>query len=293
MHGEFYAARLQIRRQRVADAFPPRFYVNSYTKKSQWDKPTAPAVDPNAEAPAGPPPGDSPGPRPAAVAENQAPAVDESTRPAAVTGPSETSREAGPVNHGEPASGAATSYMNGGAATQPAQPQPPLSQTSEERGFGNKANGLLGKLDKFLNREREMGGGGGGGGGYPNGSSAPYATAGPPAQQPPYYGGPPPPGQSGAGWGTASPPQPGYGAPPPQAGYYGSPPPAQYGYAPPPQQPQPPPAKKGMGAMGGAALGIGAGLLGGAALASAFSNSEEDAYEAGIEDAMEGRYDSD
>lgn len=266
----------------------PRFYVNSYTKKSQWDKPTAPAVDPNAEAPAGPPPGHSP----AVAEEKPAPAVNESTRPAAAaaTAPAETSREGGTESHGEPASGAAASYMNGGAAAQPAQSSQPAqgspSQTSEERGYGNKPNGLFGKLDKFLNRDKEKGSNGG----YSNDGSASYAPSASPAPQPAYYGGPPPPGQYGAGWGAAPPPQPGYGSPAPQAGYYGGPPPQQYGYAPPPQQQAP--AKKGMGAMGGAALGIGAGLLGGAALASAFSHSEEDAYEAGMEDAMD-RYDSD
>jgi hypothetical protein len=41
---------------------PPRFYVNTYTKKSHWDKPTEPARPPQADgAPGGPPPTYSPG----------------------------------------------------------------------------------------------------------------------------------------------------------------------------------------------------------------------------------------
>ena len=36
---------------------PPRFYVNIYTKKSQWDKPTEPVYPDGDGAPPGPPPG--------------------------------------------------------------------------------------------------------------------------------------------------------------------------------------------------------------------------------------------
>ncbi|KAK8084070.1 hypothetical protein PG996_002851 [Apiospora saccharicola] len=71
------------------------FYVNTYTKKSQWDKPTAPAEDPNAPAaPSGPPPSqvateaekEKPATAERAFTE-QAPAVDLASRPGAAPHP--------------------------------------------------------------------------------------------------------------------------------------------------------------------------------------------------------------
>ncbi|OIW27478.1 hypothetical protein CONLIGDRAFT_432408 [Coniochaeta ligniaria NRRL 30616] len=41
------------------------FYVNTYTKKSQWDKPTEPARPPQDDVPAGPPPSYNQGSTPA------------------------------------------------------------------------------------------------------------------------------------------------------------------------------------------------------------------------------------
>lgn len=38
------------------DQYKEWFYVNTYTKKSQWEKPTEPAIPPRDDAPAGPPP---------------------------------------------------------------------------------------------------------------------------------------------------------------------------------------------------------------------------------------------
>lgn len=103
----------------------------------------------------------------------------------------------------------------------------------------------------------------GGGYGPPPGSSQ-GGYGGPPAQQ--GYGGyGPPPGQYG-------PPQ-GYGAPSYGAGY------APQGYGPPPasapaqqtvvMEQQAPQKKHGLGAMGGAALGLGGGLLGGMLISDA------------------------
>lgn len=102
-------------------------------------------------------------------------------------------------------------------------------------------SGLLGKFGGKHSSPQQQQGYGGGYGGQPQ-----YAQQG-------GYGGYP---QQGG-----YPPQQGYGGYPPQGGYGG-------GY-------QQAPAKKGgLGAAGGAALGLGGGLVGGALLADAFEGGD-------------------
>ena len=88
-------------------------------------------------------------------------------------------------------------------------------------------------------------------------------------------------GQQGYGQ-QGYPPQGGYGGYPPQQGYggypqqgygggYGGPPPGQYGGG---YQQQPPQKSGGLGTAGGAALGLGGGLIGGALLMDAFDGGD-------------------
>lgn len=259
-----------------------RFYVNSYTKKSQWDKPTAPARPPEDDAPPGAPPGYTPGNGAAASDVKKNPyednnnnngssssAADDDARLARQLQAEEDARA-----RGSSSGGAAASYAG---TPVPGEPFPNQLPPRPESG-GDKSRGLLGKI--FGGKNKPPGGGGyQGGGGYGGGPGY-----GPPQ---PAYGGPPP---QGYGY----PPPQGYGGYPPQPGYGGYPPPGGgYGGYPPPQgyyQQQGRPGRSGgggLGMAGGAALGLGAGMLGGALIADAVHDGQEDAYQEGY-----GEFDS-
>ena len=235
-----------------------RFFVNTYTKESTWEKPTAPAHRPDADAPpGGPPPSYSgSGAMPGCGNEkhnpnnpyNQAANVDDDAKLAARLQAEEEARvKAG----GNADRGAADSYYQTGGNNQSygAPPQsspygqqggispygggasgptsPPYDQNQQPQG-GDGKRGLLGKL---LGKASKPHGGGG------------YGQQGYPPQGYPQH-------------------QQGY----PQQGYGGYPQQGYGGY--PPQQPmyaQQPPKKSGggLGMAGGAALGLGGGLVGG------------------------------
>lgn len=253
------------------------FYVNVHTKQSQWDKPTAPAYPEGGGAPAGPPPGHAPGARtyPAGATAGDSGGypndklgannpyshgppggsnqhIDEDARYAAKLQAEEDARArtaGGPTaDRGE-----SDSYYGGGAAGMGAhqgqappygqQPQSYDQQQLPPRD-GQKKGGLSGLLGKFSGKQSSSQPQQGYGGGY--GGQPQYAQQG-------GYGGYP---QQGG-----YPPQQGYGGYPPQGGYGG-------GYQ------QAPPKKSGMGGMGGAALGLGGGLVGGALLANAFEGGD-------------------
>lgn len=260
----------------------PRFYVNTYTKKSQWDKPTAPALPPQDDAPAGPPPSYTPGDKPAATDTKKNPYLD------TTSDESEDAKYARQLQAEEDArarsaapGGSAASYLNpGGASPAAGSPSPypnqlpprPLSSNGDK----SRSGGLLGKI--FGGSKKPSYGGGqqgyGGGGGYgqpaPYGSPSPYGQPGYGAPSPygqPAYGGYPP---QGPGYGGYPPQQMGYGG----GGYGGGYPQQQYGR----------PAKSGgggLGAAGGAALGLGAGVIGGALLMDAIDDHQQEAYQEG------------
>lgn len=151
-------------------------------------------------------------------------------------------------------------YAQGGPQP-PYQQYPPQGESSRGKG-----KGLLGKL---MGKVKLPGGGGGS-----------YGHARP------SYGGPHPPQQGYMGQPGGYPPQP-YGQPGFGGPGYGAPGP--YGY---PQQPQyggyPQQTgrrKPGMGnagmMAGGAALGMGAGLVGGALVADAIHDEQQEAYQEG------------
>lgn len=201
------------------------FYVNVYTKKSTWEKPTEPVYPQDEDAPPGPPPGYSG----AGVDRNP------------------TDYKSNPYNH----SAASSSNIESDAAlaqrlqaeedaragTRNAQQDyqsTPMSGSSQELPPRDQKKGLLGKIF-----------------GGKSSSSRPQQAYGQQAYGQPAYG------QQAYG-------QPAYGQQPyyPQQSY-----PQQYaqqGYGQPQRR-----TGGGMGTMGGAALGLGGGLIGGMLLEDA------------------------
>jgi hypothetical protein len=256
------------------------YLVNTITKQSQWDKPTAPATPPTGAAPAGPPPSYS-GP-----AAGSNPSTSEKSNPnnpynqpsttlsqeaqdralAAKLQAEENARSASPGGSNR---GQSDSYYNQGdnqgavppGYGQPGYVQPGYNQQTPPPDGPQQSKGLMGKL---------LGKIGGGSSSQQSGyGQQGYSQQGGYGQRPPYG-------------------QPGYGSPPPQG--YGQYPPQQgYGYGPPGggyYQQQPPvaaaPQKHGLGAMGGAALGLGGGLVGGMLLEDAIQDHDNNEYMQGM-----------
>lgn len=249
-----------------------RFYVNAYTKKSQWEKPTEPARAPQDDAPPGPPPPPSyrPGDGPAPTDAKTNPFTPQGTGASGsqVDADAEFARKLQEEEDARARSnisgnkGAAADYM--GNSPSPGQSAYPQQLPPRDDGSGSKSKGLLGKLFGGGSKNK-YGSQPSGYGGYPQQQG--YNNY-PPQQQ--GYGGYPQQGGYGGGYG---PPQAGYG------GGYGG------GYA--QQRPQRT-GGGGMGAMGGAALGVGGGLVGGMLLADAIDDhedhEEQQAYQDGYQD---------
>ena len=240
--------------------FSDRFYVNTYTKQSTWERPSSPVYPSSPSAPGGPPPsytgGGISGPEKGHLSTNNPYSSDtgsttqgnvESDAAYAARLQAEenaraegrpSSRGASDDYYGRPSS--ATGGYPGGPGQQSNVPYdqqqlPPREQKS--KGLG----GLLGKLTGKHSGAPQQG--------YPPqqgyGGQPQYAQQG--------YG--PQSGYSGGGY----PQQGGYGGYPPQQGYGGYPP-QGYGGG---YQQAPPKRHGGLGAGGGAALGLGGGLRGG------------------------------
>ncbi|KAK6863568.1 hypothetical protein PG995_000096 [Apiospora arundinis] len=251
------------------------FYVNLYSKKSQWDKPTAPAEDPNAPVPSGPPPGHqepaptptpAPAPAPAAAeppkteekpsAERAfmeaAPPVDNATRPgAAPPSPAYSGDNRGqPVRTARKPRAVSSTRLWANSRKRPRVHSPDNSSSSN-------------------NQHRHRSG------------AIPMAAAPPPRHTSSNHNNStialPRPSNKG----TTAHPRHSSTTSPREATIL---PPQQYQQAPAPEK------KKGMGTMGGAALGIGAGLLGGALISNAISNSNEEAFEEGMAAADDDDY---
>ncbi|KAK1775599.1 hypothetical protein QBC45DRAFT_445064 [Copromyces sp. CBS 386.78] len=275
------------------DQYKEWFYVNTYTKKSQWEKPTEPAVPPRDEfAPAGPPPsysaGDSKPVSDSKTSHNNNPYDNPSNRAGGSHSyEDEDARLARQLQAEEDARAAAAAnqraHTPSGPGQQSSSPFPsqlPPRPDANDRGSGSKGS-FLGKIFGAAGKVKPSGGSsshGYGGGGYPaqGHSPAPYG------QQQPMYG------QQG--------PPVGYGGYPQQGGYGGYPP--QQGYAPQQgyyqqQQAYGRPGRSGgggggMGMMGGAALGLGAGVLGGALIADAVNDHDQEIYQDGYNDGNDG-----
>ncbi|KAG5948736.1 hypothetical protein E4U53_006167 [Claviceps sorghi] len=277
----------------------PRFYVNVYTKKSQWEKPTAPVFPVDENAPPEPPPGYDAGknaPVATDVKKNpyENPTDDKTgTVPHGRAGEDEDAKLAAKLQaeedamaRGGPAppagyGGAADSYAQAGhPGSQPPPPPFPSDLPPRDESRGRSGGGILGKLfGKGKNQQQghaSSPSGSGSGSGYGYGAYSPQ----PPPQG--YYSSPPP--QQYGGY-----PQQGYGGYP-QQGY------AQPGYGGAYPQQQAPGKKPGMGgAMGmglaGGALGLGAGVLGGALIADAIHDHDQSEYMQGYEDAQYNDFD--
>lgn len=232
------------------------FYVNTYTKQSQWEMPTAPATETHGDLPpSGAPPGYSAGanaPAGAGTDVKRFPGESDEAMARRLQAEETAGRDRGHAdsyysqgNTGQYGQNMGAPNVQGGY---PAGPSPgPYNQSmSTDRGSGG---GLLGKLKSKL-------------GGQPGGSSG-YGSGYPPQQ---YGGGYPQQGYGGY-------PQQGYGGYPqgPMGGGYG-------GYGQQPMYGQPVKKRGGMGAGGAAALGLGGGLLGGALLADAIGDHQNAGY---------------
>ncbi|KAG6039367.1 hypothetical protein E4U41_002757 [Claviceps citrina] len=280
------------------DQYKEWFYVNVYTKKSQWEKPTAPVFPVDENAPSGPPPGYEAGKTaPVATDTKKNPyenPTDEKTGtvPHGPAGEEEDARLAARLQaeedaraaRGGPAppagygvGGSADSYAQGYPGSQHPQQQQqqqqqqfpsdtPPRDDSRSRGAG----GILGKLfGKGKHSQHQQN----------------YYSSPPPQQGPPPMGG---------GYGYGGYPQQAYGAYPQQA--YGQPGYGGGAYGPPGgyQQQQVPGRKPGMGGMGmglaGGAMGLGAGVLGGALIADAIHDHDQEEYMQGYQDGQDNDY---
>ncbi|SPO03823.1 uncharacterized protein DNG_06506 [Cephalotrichum gorgonifer] len=269
------------------------FYVNLNTKQSQWEKPTAPAL------PAGPPPppqqddappgysqGDAPTPsdtknnpylnmaaQGGGGSSSKAQQEEEDARLARELQEQERSRQ-GQTPLSQPSPGPFLQNPGPHQAGPYQQAYPPAADASRGKG---KSGGLLGKLmDKAKASSSSR----------PGGSHQGYGHAPPPQG---YGGYPPQQGYMGGGYPQQGyGPQGGYGAPP--AGYGGYPQQAHYGGYPQQQQGRKKPGMGGAGMMGGAALGVGAGLIGGALIADAVHDGQEEAYQEGYQDGQDNDF---
>lgn len=256
-----------------------RFYVNTFTKKSQWDKPTEPARPPqDDDAPPGPPPAYRPGDGPAPTDAKNNPFTPQSTGTAGggasssqVESDAELARRLqeeedarargnGPSIPEDNKGGASAEYLN--SAPQPGVPSSSLyPQQLPPREESSKSRGLLGKL--FGNKSKTSGG-------YPAQAGYGYGGYGAPTSQAAspqgYVGG----GRYGYGYGGQ-----GYG-PSYGGGYY---------------QQRPQRSGGGIGPMGGAALGLGAGLVGGMLLEDAIDDHDQQAYDQGYQDGQDNDFD--
>ena len=265
-----------------------RYYENIHDPNdSTWDKPTRPAHNPAVGAPPS-----SYGPTqggldtyPAVVGANEYPPEKHgnlgSNNPYGKPQQSNEDDEAyarrldAEINAGAARSGssadrgASDSYYQGGGHTGPGQSQPQSYDSQQLPPREQKKSGIGGFLSKL--------------GGKHHSNPPPqqgYPQQGYGQQGYPQQGYPP---QGGYG---GYPPQQGYGGYPPQGygGGYGGPPPGAYGggYSQPQRR-----QGGGMGAAGGAALGLGGGLIGGALLADALDDDGGDGggdYDGGGDD---------
>ncbi|KJZ77087.1 hypothetical protein HIM_03408 [Hirsutella minnesotensis 3608] len=283
------------------DQYKEWFYVNVYTKQSQWERPTAPVFPVGDNAYHDPPPVYEPGHTPALTDTKKNPyeapvssdhhggssTMDEDAKLAAKLQAEEDAKaRTNPGGPQPPAGyGGPNSYQSqgGNAYSQSPSPYPqgnssrPPEQFPQDLPARDKGKGgLLGKLFGGKGKMPM----GGSQGGYSQGGYGGYS----PQPQQGYYQSPPP--QQYGGYPNQGPPMGGYG------GGYGAPGGYQGGYGGQPGYAQQPQKKPGMGGMGmaGAALGVGGGLLGGALLANAVhhhhEHEEQEAYMDGYQDAQ-------
>ncbi|KAH8657030.1 hypothetical protein BGZ60DRAFT_434686 [Tricladium varicosporioides] len=249
------------------------FYVNIYTKKSTWEKPNEPVYPPPSDdAPPGPPPGYTGG----SMSATHTP--DTKANPYDTKPNTESDEEMARRLQAEEDERArqGSSSRNQGAAAE--------YMNSSSMGMGQQNSGY-GQQGNYANQDlpaREKGKSGGFLGkllGKASGSSSKPGYG----QQGAYGGGYPQ--QQYGGYPQQGYPQQGYGGYPPQQGYggYGQQP-MYGGYG---QQQKAKKSGGGMGMAGGAALGLGAGLVGGALIANAVEDHDEHEYEQGYQDGQD------
>ncbi|KAI5205521.1 hypothetical protein AUEXF2481DRAFT_383967 [Aureobasidium subglaciale EXF-2481] len=249
------------------DQYKEWFFVNLYTKQSQWEKPTEPAYPSSGGAPPGAPPGYDSNHSQHMGAEKSGYGSNNPYGSSIHSGGSahnvnddealarklqaEEEARARQTGQSGTRTGASDNYYS--SAT-PSQPQYSNDLPPRDQDRGKSKGGLLGKLLGKASSSSSRPNQGYGQQGYPSGGM-----------------------MGGGGYGM---PQQHYGGYP-QQGYGGYPPQQMYG------QPQ---RRTGGGLGGGAgmALGAGAGLLGGAMLMNGIDNMEDNAYEQGYDNGGGG-----
>ncbi|KAH8691112.1 hypothetical protein BGW36DRAFT_363458 [Talaromyces proteolyticus] len=171
-------------------------------------------------------------------------------------------------NNGGTSRGENVDYYNSQPSPSPGSPQAHVSGGSQTNAppADQRQRGLLGKIFGKSNDR-------------PGGQQPGYGYQQNQQQYPPQQG-----------YGYGGPPQPQYGGYPPQGGYYPPNPGYGGGYGYPPQQQpviiQQQPARSsggGLGTMGGAALGLGGGLLAGALITDAVEDHDQNEYDQGYD----------
>lgn len=235
------------------------FYVNIYSKQSQWDKPTTPVYPPDAVPPPGAPPGYS------GEKGSSSPFSDRKTNPYDTPNTESDAELAARLQAEE--NGRARSSRDAQSDYQNTPMPPQTSSYDQQPNRDTKSKG--GFLGKIFGGNKNNSPQYGGSSPYPQQGGYPQPGYGYQQQPAPY----PPQGYQ----------QQQYGGYPPQGGYGG-------GYA--PQQQAAKPAG-GMGAMGGAALGLGGGLIGGMLLEDAIQDHDQHEYDQGYQQGEQNQQDYD
>ncbi|KAL1647977.1 hypothetical protein SLS58_002301 [Diplodia intermedia] len=278
------------------------FYVNIYTKQSQWEKPIEPIYPPYEAEGSAPPPGPPPsyghggdarplGPEKTGLSSNNpygpggggyggsGQNISEDERLARQLQAEEDARAHG--GHSPMPGGGARGASDGYYAQQGGSSASPGYGSQQPPGYGQQAPGY-GSQELPPRAEDSRGKKSGGFLGKLLGKASGSRPGGGYGQQQPQYGG----YQQPQGY-NQGPPQGQYGYAP-QQGYYG-----QQGGGMPYGGVQQKPKKGGLGAGGAAALGVGGGLVGGMLLADAIDDHDEHEYEQGYDQGYDNGNDGD
>ncbi|CAG8976319.1 hypothetical protein HYALB_00005725 [Hymenoscyphus albidus] len=241
------------------DQYKEWFYVNIYTKKSQWDQPTSPVYPEGESAPPGPPPGYSGGGTTLGVSDAKTNPYDShgnnfNIESDAALAARLQAEEDARGSSSAPNRGSQNDYYNNSS---PMPQMPPQQNSYQDQSLPprdqKKSGGFLGKL---------LGKASGMAGSKPGYGHQQYPQQGYPQQGYPQHGYP----QQGYGYG--------------QQGMMGG---GMMGKQ----------KKPGMGAGGAAALGVGGGLVGGMLLADAMDHHDQHEYQEGYQDGQAGDYGGD
>jgi hypothetical protein len=254
----------------ITNTFYFRFYVNIYSKKSQWERPTQPVFPADRDSPPpGAPPGYMGGNNPYSNVSDKKINPYDDHRSSGSSSPNNIEEDARLAARLQ-AEENARAHTRGNAMQDYANtPLPPMSSPAqlppreEKRGLFSK---LLGKSHSQPQH---------GHGGYPQHGYPEHGYLEHGHHEHGHHG------HGHAEHGHGAYPQHGYGGYPPQGVYGGYPPQGYGGYGGYAHEPPRRTGGGGLGMAGGAALGLGAGVLGGVLLEEAIQNNDQNEYDQG------------